>query len=427
LKTLPINLAIGLALTLLVSTHRANAAEPPKSVKLSELLNLARSANLQLEVSKKDKEIAIAGVTTAKAFPNPDVELTPGQFRNRSGTPLNGSNSGLSLGLSLGLSVAQPIEFSGLREARQNLAESRVSLAGALTETTAANITDGVRKKAIDMLRAQDELAATVEDLQLTQQILDRVRVRVSVGEAPRFDLLRAEAEVAVAQKNLTSAQIRVRQARIDLKQAVGSQLPSYLTSDFTIEIDGNLSKKLDASDYQLMRLTVSEENPEIAVGIRDVERFTRQIELEKKLVLPQVTVRLQHERDPEIIQNKLGVQLTVPFNNRRQGPIAEAVAGSEKAKVALQAKRFELETNFDSAWEAYISAQRQVMSLEGGILSGSQRVLDVAQAAYRLGERGILEFLDAQRQFRLVRNDLIAARYGLLNARTQLERLTGK
>jgi outer membrane protein, heavy metal efflux system len=419
----PVSLAIGLGIALLISTNRVMAAEPPKAVKLSELLNLARSANLQLEISKRDRDIAVAGVTTARAYPNPDVELTPGQFRNRSSTPSSGSNSGLGLGLS----IAQPIEFGGLREARQGLAESRVSLAGALTETTAASVTDGVRKRAIDLLRAQDERAATLEDLQLAQQILDRVRVRVNVGEAPRFDLLRAEAEVAVVQKNLTSAQIKVRQTRIDLKQAVGGNLPSDLPNDFTIEIDGNLSKILDVSDYQLMRLTVSEENPEIAVGLRDVERFTRQIEFERKLILPQVIVRLQHDRDPEIIQNKVGVQLTVPFNNRRQGPIAEAIAGSEKAKIALQAKRFELETSFDSAWEAYISAQRQVLALEGGILSGSQKVLDVAQAAYRLGERGILEFLDAQRQFRLVRNDLIAARYGLLNARTQLERLTGK
>jgi outer membrane protein, heavy metal efflux system len=207
------------------------------------------------------------------------------------------------------------------------------------------------------------------------------------------------------------------------LKQAVGSDLPN----NFSIEIDGNLIKQLNDSDYQLMRLTVAEENPEIAVGRRDIERLTRQVDFENKLILPQVILRLQHERDPEIIQNRVGIQLTLPLGNRRQGPIAEALAGGERAKVALQAKRFELETSFDSAWAAYISAQRQVQALEGGILSGAQKVLDVAQAAYRLGERGILEFLDAQRQFRLVRNDLIAARYGLLTARTQLERLTGK
>jgi outer membrane protein, heavy metal efflux system len=105
----PVGLAIGLGLTLLISTGRVMAAEPPKSVKLSELLNLARSANLQLEISKRDRDIAVAGVTTARAYPNPEVELTPGQFRNRSGTPSSGSNSGLGLGLS----IAQVYEKHG--------------------------------------------------------------------------------------------------------------------------------------------------------------------------------------------------------------------------------------------------------------------------------------------------------------------------
>jgi outer membrane protein, heavy metal efflux system len=402
------------ALAALITPAIGFTAEPTQSIKLSALLSLARSTNLQLEVSKKDQEVALAGVTTANAFPNPEIEFVPGQFRNRSGGPS---------GVGVGVGLAQPIEFLSLRESRQNLAKSRVSLTGALIDTTIANITDGVRKRAIEMARAQEELVAISDDLQLANQILDRVRVRVNVGEAPRFDLLRAEAEVAVAQKNLISAQLKLRQARSDLKQAVGSDLPN----NFTIEIDGNLIKQLNDSDYQLMRLTVAEENPEIAVGIRDIERLTRQVDFENKLILPQVILRLQHERDPEIIQNRVGIQLTLPLGNRRQGPIAEALAGGERAKVALQAKRFELETSFDSAWAAYISAQRQVQALEGGILSGAQKVLDVAQAAYRLGERGILEFLDAQRQFRLVRNDLISARYGLLTARTQLERLTGK
>jgi cobalt-zinc-cadmium efflux system outer membrane protein len=51
---------------------------------------------------------------------------------------------------------------------------------------------------------------------------------------------------------------------------------------------------------------------------------------------------------------------------------------------------------------------------------------LGTAEAAYRYGERGILETLDAQRQFRAVRNELIAARYAVALTRIELERLTG-
>ena len=47
-----------------------------------------------------------------------------------------------------------------------------------------------------------------------------------------------------------------------------------------------------------------------------------------------------------------------------------------------------------------------------------------VAEAAYRFGERGILDYLDAQRVFRAARNELIAARYELQLAVIEIERL---
>jgi cobalt-zinc-cadmium efflux system outer membrane protein len=47
-----------------------------------------------------------------------------------------------------------------------------------------------------------------------------------------------------------------------------------------------------------------------------------------------------------------------------------------------------------------------------------------VAEAAYRFGERGILDYLDAQRTLRSIRNELNATRFELQAARIELERL---
>ncbi|MCP2848931.1 TolC family protein, partial [Salmonella enterica subsp. enterica serovar Typhimurium] len=52
---------------------------------------------------------------------------------------------------------------------------------------------------------------------------------------------------------------------------------------------------------------------------------------------------------------------------------------------------------------------------------------LRVAQAAYRFGERGILDVLDAQRVLQAVRSDLLDARYSVQAARIELELLTGR
>ena len=53
--------------------------------------------------------------------------------------------------------------------------------------------------------------------------------------------------------------------------------------------------------------------------------------------------------------------------------------------------------------------------------------MLKVAEAAYRFGERGILDVLDAQRVLRGVRADLIQARYQLQEARIKLDQLVGQ
>jgi cobalt-zinc-cadmium efflux system outer membrane protein len=49
-----------------------------------------------------------------------------------------------------------------------------------------------------------------------------------------------------------------------------------------------------------------------------------------------------------------------------------------------------------------------------------------VAEAAYKFGERGILEYLDAQRTHRAVKKDYLSARYDYISAMLEIERLLG-
>ena len=55
------------------------------------------------------------------------------------------------------------------------------------------------------------------------------------------------------------------------------------------------------------------------------------------------------------------------------------------------------------------------------------EAALRVAEAAYRFGERGILEVLDAQRVLRSVRADLLQARFQAQAARVVLEQLAAR
>jgi cobalt-zinc-cadmium efflux system outer membrane protein len=78
-------------------------------------------------------------------------------------------------------------------------------------------------------------------------------------------------------------------------------------------------------------------------------------------------------------------------------------------------------------AWRSLEMSRLRVDALSQGVVREAESALRVAEAAYRFGERGILDVLDAQRVLRSVRADLLQARYQLQVARITLIQLSGR
>jgi cobalt-zinc-cadmium efflux system outer membrane protein len=115
-----------------------------------------------------------------------------------------------------------------------------------------------------------------------------------------------------------------------------------------------------------------------------------------------------------------------LPLWNQRQGQIAEAAAGAREIRSILSERELALGRELEASYQRYLIARQQLSSFENGLLSQSEAVLKTAEAAYRYGERGILEYLDAQRTFRIVRKDYLTARYDYVSAMLQIERVLG-
>ncbi len=384
-----------------------------KLYSLDSLLQIARLQSPLLAVSRSEELAARAGITTARAYPNPELDFGVGQASGRGGS---------ASGFAPSLGISQPLENPWLRSSRIQTAQARADVAASQTSLTQVLLVAEIKRRFLEVARLKEEIQAFQEDVRLTEQIRVRVQVRVRTGEAPRFDLIRADTEVAVASKNLAAASLRLQQALGSLRQAISPTLES----DFDIQLDEADVALLVEADYLVLRNRLLKENPDIAVAEREFERAKRQIEVERGLALPQVSLRASQDRDPSVTINRIGAQILIPIFNRREGPIAEAQALAERARQQLEQRQFEFVTGFDNAWQGYQAAAGQVRALENGIVDRSRSVIEVAEAAYRFGERGILEFLDAQRQFRLVRNELIQARFVARLARTELERIAG-
>jgi outer membrane protein, heavy metal efflux system len=126
----------------------------------------------------------------------------------------------------------------------------------------------------------------------------------------------------------------------------------------------------------------------------------------------------------PDLRFFRAGVAITLPFVNRRQGPVAQATAELTRASSVRSAVEVEIRGAIERAYNAYQIATQQVDSFESGVLRGAQAAVDAAEAAFRFGERGIIEVLDAQRVLRSVRQDFLNAQYDRESALIELEQL---
>ena len=275
-----------------------------------------------------------------------------------------------------------------------------------------------VRLRYYEVLRRKAELRNAREDVNLMESVRSRIALRVESGEAARFELVKADAELLNAQKLVQAAGFRAEQARSFLRQSVGTDLPAEF------DLRGTLRDVPEVPPLDTVRQALPASSPTLARARADVERAERQLELERRQRWPSLALKGGYDEDPDMRTSRLGVVVTVPLWDRRSGPVGEASANLARSRHELAAQEFSLDQQLAVAYQQYDIALAQVTALESGIVRQAENALKIAEAAYRFGERGFLEVLDAQRVFRAARAELIAARFELAAAWVDIERL---
>lgn len=375
-----------------------------------QLEKLAHASSRSIHAARNQVEAAEAAVRTASAYPNPEIEYQKGSSSRRRPDAIAGEVEQYTL--------TQTLDMPWARNPRIGAAEAARDAAIAAGRGRESDIIARIRQRYFDVLRRQAELQAALEDQAQMQNVRDRIALRVETGEAPRFELVKADAEILNSQKNASTAELRVNQARASLRALVGPALPA----DFVLI--GKLQDPLELEGLETLRREIHDRNPDLLRVRAEQRQAHRQLDQERAKRLPSIALRAAKENDPELSTTRVGVVMTIPLWDWRGGPIGEASANLARASNELADYEYSLDRNIEVAYEQYLIAQNQVAALESGIVRQAENALRIADYAYRFGERGILEVLDAQRVYRAARNELINARYEAATVWTEIERL---
>ncbi|MFO0688507.1 MAG: TolC family protein [Myxococcota bacterium] len=393
-----------------LATSEAGGAEVVLELDLETALAFAEMASPRIKAVESRVEGARFGVVTARQYPNPEAIASSGrQIGRQPGNP-NGM-----LGV---VEVAQPIDLPIVRSPRIRSAEAGVVGSEHALEETRFVLRANVKQAFYDALRRRAEFQLAGQNQRVFQEIRDRVALQHRVGEVPKFELTRADAELAVAINVTNSARLRVVQSIAMLRAAVGVPLPAEL------EPVGELPEPPALPPIEVLRREVLSRYPAIARADADVARARAQLQHERALRIGQPSFRAGFEREPQIDNYRVGISIPLPIFNRRAGQIGEAQAVLEQATLAAELVRIEVRAAIDAAHGRYEVARAQIAQYEGGLLKQAESALAVAEAAFRFGERGFIDVLDAQRVLRNVRNDFLTARFDRQSALIEIERL---
>ena len=377
---------------------------------LPMLERLGLESNKLLKAVRTQLDFAQAGVKSAEAYPNPELEYLRGQGKAR--------ESGVNAGNSHTLTFTQPLDLPFVRRPRVEAANAGLESAKAQISGHEINQQALIRQQFFDVLRREAELKNAREDVALMEKMRSSIALRVETGEAPRFELIKAEAESLNAQKVAQAAGFRVEQAHSMLRRVVGEGLPR------NFELKGKLNEIGDIPSIESLKQEILVRNPELLKVRAELSRTEYVLTHERMQRLPKLAFKMGREEDPDLKTSSAGIVMTLPLWDRRTGPIGEAASQRNRARYELEATEFSMMQAIEVAYQQYEIAQAQVTALESGIVRQAENALKVAESAYRFGERGVLEVIDAQRVYRAARSELIIARYELANAWVEIERL---
>ncbi|WP_260706683.1 TolC family protein [Edaphobacter flagellatus] len=388
----------------------AQAGKQPLT--LADALAMAQSNSPRLHEASAATDKATAAIGISRAYTNPSVEVFGGrQYARPIATP------GVP-GLLQHYAASQTLEVPSERRLRRSVAESMATSARYGQQAIALSVTADVKHAFYNALRREEEIRYAQDNLQLVDDLRHRVEVEVNVGEKGRLELTRAEAELARARFAVRSAQIEYANAIALLRAAIAAP------PETNLDLTGHLAPRISLPPLQQVREQILRQHPAISQSQADLQASRTSFDYERALRIPQPTAFAEFENQPDLRYWRTGITIPIPLWDRRRSQIAQAQASIRQSDAVLHQRRLEIIAALERAYEQYQLADQQTTSLEAGSLHAAESAVDAAKAAYRFGERGIVEVLDAQRVLQSVRADLLDAQFARQAALIDLEEL---
>ena len=403
---------------ILLSTFLLTLPASADPFTVQSLVQKALGTHPELRYYEARVEAAKGGKVKAGEIKNPDLMTGVGNWRVR-----DLETNALSDGPTWAVQLTQTFEWPGRLSLRKAIAQKDIELAELGLEQFRAALAARVKNLSWKILAAQEKTRAAEEVAARYKALADVLLQRDPAGIAPKLEARIIQANALNLGAAAAAARNELAAARFELNQLLGekpSQALEIQIEKLTLNPPPALEKLLvDArgKNFDLRARIIDVQQQGFEVKLAENERWP------SISVVPYIQRQTNKTRETQV---GIGVSIPLPLWNRNKGAVDTAKAREVQADVMLTAQMRQLERDVAAQASHYQIHVEELAKWPADTLQSFRSAAAEADEHFRLGALPLSTYTDLQQQYIDSVTAVLTSQLAAVEARLQLEQLTG-
>jgi cobalt-zinc-cadmium efflux system outer membrane protein len=380
--------------------------------------------NPDLQADQSDVDELKAEEITAFFRPNPQFTLGEdgAQLARYHGVwqPLSG--------VQLQPSVSYLHEREHKRDLRLESAKQATQIGGSLHEDLERNLLFSLRSAFVQTLEAKAVLELARAELEYYDHIIQISQARFNAGDLAQIDLDRIELLRVQYESEIETATVNLRTEKITLLQLLDDRTP---VDQF--DVTGPYEFSADLKPLDDFRQAALAARPDLRAALESIEQSKTNHKLAVANGSTDPTFGAWYTYNPSFSNSydhqTLGLNVSIPLRifDRNQGEKQRTLIDIDRNQQLTEATRAQVFSDVDSAYELVRSNIALLTPYRDKYKDQATRVRDTVTYAYQHGGASLMDFLNAQSDYRVVQLAYLQLIGSYLAAASQLNLAVGR
>jgi cobalt-zinc-cadmium efflux system outer membrane protein len=408
-----------LFLPLLAALTAQSGHAQQRALTWQEVRDKFEAANPSLRADAIGIDESKANETTAYLRPNPNLSLLADQIDPFPGGPSHGA---FAYWLP-SATVTYLHERQHKRELRLDSAKEATGIAVANHADLERNLIFNLRSAFVQTLQQKAVRDLAKENLDYYDHLLGVNRDRFQAGAIAQVDLDRLELQRVQYESDLQTAEVNLRTAKIQMLMLLNDQTP---VDQF--DVTGPFEFSTQVAPLDEVRQAALDTRPDLKATLQSVDKAKTDHKLAVSMGSTDPTFGVDVGRNPPI-DEYVGFSVSIPLRifDRNQGEKLRTQLDIDRNQRLEEAARAQVFNDVDSAYATLTSTIVLLQPYKDHYLAQASRVRDTISFSYEHGAASLLDFLNAQADYRGVQLSYLNLVGSYLDAASQLNLAVGR